>query len=233
MDLIESNITNRHPWELSRVESLIKEINKYKISGDVLDIGCGDCYFDYELLKSNQNINKLYGIDIYAKEEIKDGKYMVINDYKKLKNKKFDTIIMCDVIEHIENDADFLENTVKNLLKKDGKIIITVPAYQKLFSKHDEELKHYRRYNIKMIKELCDKTSFKIKKFHYFYALLLFPRVITKMLNKDNKANNWKYNENHIITKFIKCVLNIDYFICKKMNKLSFGLSLFIIIENN
>lgn len=232
MDLIEcNNIINRHPWELSRVESLIKEINKYEINGDVLDIGCGDSYFDYELLKKNKNINKLYGIDIYAKEEIKDEKYIVINDYKKLKNKKFDAIIMCDVIEHIENDSDFLENTVKKLLKKDGKIIITVPAYQSLFSKHDEELRHYRRYNIKMIKELCDKTSFKIKKFHYFYALLLLPRVVTKTLNKDNKANNWKYNESHIITKIIKWVLNADYFICKKMNKLSFGLSLFIVIE--
>ena len=51
------------------------------------------------------------------------------------------------------------------------------------------------------------------------------------MFNKDNKANNWKYDKNHIVTKFVKEVLNIDYFICKKMNKLSFGLSLFILIQ--
>lgn len=232
MDLIESNsVINRHPWELSRVESLIKEINKYQIRGDVLDIGCGDGYFDTELLKRNNNINKLYGIDIYQKEEYNKGKYIVINDYKKLKDKKFDFIIMCDVIEHIEDDSDFLKNTVKKLLKKNGKVIITVPAYQSLFSKHDEALRHYRRYNRKMIKELSKKASFKINKCHYFYASLVFPRILTKLLNKDNAVNNWKYDEKHIITRIIKGVLNTDYFICKKMNRLSFGLSLFAVLS--
>ena len=231
MDLIESNITNRHPWELSRVESLIKEINKYKICGDILDIGCGDCYFDYELLKNNQNINKLYGIDIYAKEEIKEDKYLVVNDYSKLKKKKFDTILMFDVLEHVSDDAEFLSKTVSPLLKDNGKIILTVPAYQALFSKHDISLKHFRRYNVRMIKDCSNKANLKVIKSHYFYASLLPLRLLTKLLNRDNKANEWKYNEKHIITRMIKSVLNFDYNICKKMNKLSFGLSLFIVIE--
>ena len=138
---------------------------------------------------------------------------------------------MLDVIEHIENDYDFLENTVNKLLKNDGKVIITVPAYQFLFGRHDIELKHYRRYNLKMMKELCNKTSFKIKKAHYFYASLVLPRLISKLLNKDDRINNWKYSKNHILTKFFEGLLNLDYFICKKMNKLSFGLSLFIVLE--
>ena len=143
MDLIETNNNEfRHPWELSRTSSLIKDINKYHIEGSILDIGCGDSYFDYQLLDNNKNINKLYGIDIYAKDEYKDGNYIVLNNYDKLKNKKFDTIIMLDVIEHIENDAEFLENTVNKLLNKNGKVIITVPAYQCLFSKHDIESLH-------------------------------------------------------------------------------------------
>ena len=232
MDLIEKNDNeNRHPWELSRINSLVKEINKYHTKGDVLDIGCGDSFFDYQLLEKNKNINKLYGIDIYTKEEYTDHNYIVINNYDKLKNKKFDTIIMLDVIEHIEDDYDFLENTVKKLLKNDGKVIITVPAYQFLFGKHDIELKHFRRYNLKMIRKLCDKTSFKIKKAHYFYASLVLPRLMSKLLNKDDRINNWKYSKNHILTKLFEGILNLDYFICKKLNKLSFGLSLFVVIE--
>ena len=50
MDLIEKNDNeNRHPWELSRIESLVKEIDKYHTRGNVLDIGCGDSFFDYQL----------------------------------------------------------------------------------------------------------------------------------------------------------------------------------------
>jgi len=233
MDLIEYKNTNinRHPWELSRVECLIKEVKKYHNGKNILDIGCGDSYFDYRLMEEITDINKFYGIDIYAKDEIKDGKYIIINDYKKLKNKKFDTILMFDVLEHIKDDADFLKNTVIPLLNDDGKIIMTVPAYQSLFSKHDEELKHYRRYNIKMIRNASNKSGLKIINYHYFYASLVFVRIITKLLNKDNKVNEWNKDDRNIMTRFMRGVLNLDYSICKKMNKLSFGLSLFIVLE--
>ena len=138
---------------------------------------------------------------------------------------------MFDVLEHVEDDADFLEKTVKPLLTDDGKIIMTVPAYQSLFSKHDEELKHYRRYNIKMIRDASEKSGFKIVKYHYFYASLVFVRILTKLLNKDNKVNEWNKDEKNILTRLMKGILNLDYNVCKKMNKLSFGLSLFIVLE--
>ena len=152
------------------IEDVIKEIKKYHIGNSIIDIGCGDSYFDYRLMEQVDNINKFYGIDIYADEEIKDGKYCVLNDYSKLKNKKFDTVIMFDVLEHIEDDIDFLKNTVNNLLKDKGKIIMTVPAYQSLFSKHDVKLKHFRRYNIKTLREVAEKSSFKVINYHYFYT---------------------------------------------------------------
>lgn len=232
MDLIESNNNvNRHPWELSRVSCLIKEVKKYHKGKNILDIGCGDAYFDYRLMEEITDIDKFYGIDIYAKEEINNGKYTIVNDYKRLNKLKFDTILMFDVLEHIEDDSEFLKKTVMPLLNANGKIIMTVPAYQSLFSKHDEELKHFRRYNIKMIKNAVSKAGLKIIKYHYFYASLVFVRIVTKLLNKDNKVNNWDKNEDNFMTKFMKGVLNLDYNICKKMNKLSFGLSLFIVLE--
>ena len=233
MDLIECKqyCVHRHPWELSRVHCVIEEVIKYHNGTKILDIGCGDSYLDYQLIEKIEGIDKVYGIDIYTENEINDNKYIVVNDYKKLKNKKFDTILMFDVLEHVENDEDFLNKTVMPLMKDNGRIIMTVPAYQSLFSNHDKELKHHRRYNIKMFRDICDKSKFKIINYHYFYASLVPIRLISKLLNKDNKVNEWKYDDKHLLTRLMKGVLNLDYFICKKMNKLSFGLSLFIVLE--
>ncbi len=233
MDLIEKKdgVINRHPWELSRLDSLIKEIRKYHNKGLILDIGCGDSFFDKNLLESDINISKLYGVDIYLKKKIDIKKYYAVNDYDKLNGKKFETILMFDVLEHIEDDELFLNETVSALLKDNGKIIMTVPAHQFLFSKHDTFLKHYRRYNIKMIKELCVKTNYKIVNYHYFYFSLFIFRLLFR--NKGNEVSNWGYSENAFITKFIRTVLNIDYMFSKLMGRLSMGLSLFVVLEKD
>ena len=78
-----------------------------------------------------------------------------------------------------------------------------------------------------MLKELCQKTNYKIINYHYFYFSLFLFRLLFK--DKNNEINNWKYPESSIITKAIRTILNIDYSICK--TKLFTGLSLLIVIE--
>lgn len=47
MDLSEvGNNQNRHPWELSRDRGILRVLEKMPMEGNVLDIGCGDSYFD-------------------------------------------------------------------------------------------------------------------------------------------------------------------------------------------
>ena len=232
MDLIEqSDNVNRHPWELSRTDSLIKEIKRYHNKGLILDIGCGDSYFDLRLLNSNIDTPKLYGIDINLKKKIDINRYYVVNNYDKLNKKKFDTILMLDVLEHIEDDYSFLKDIVSTLLKDDGKIILTLPAHMFLYNKHDKELKHYRRYNVKMIKELCHMTNYKIINYHYFYFSLFIFRLVFR--NSGNEINNWRYKENSLITKIIRSILNIDYNICRLLSPCSNGLSLFVVLKKD
>ena len=64
---------------------------------------------------------------------------------------KFNTIIYLNVLEHIQNDFDEI-NSALNKLNSDGHLIILVPAHQNLFSKFDEAIGHYRRYNINFFK---------------------------------------------------------------------------------
>jgi len=70
-------------------------------------------------------------------------------------NSEYDLIIMLDVLEHIKESENFM-NEVKKIIKKNGKIVIGVPAYQSLWSGHDEALKHYRRYTWKTLKKYLD-----------------------------------------------------------------------------
>src|SRR5688572_18311517 len=57
----------------------------------------------------------------------------------------FDVVTMFDVLEHLSDDSRAL-NEVHRVLRPGGALVLSVPAYQKLWSAHDEALHHFRRY---------------------------------------------------------------------------------------
>ena len=65
---------------------------------------------------------------------------------------KFNTIIYLNVLEHIKDDIDEI-NFAINKLNSGGHLIILVPAHQKLYTKFDESIGHYKRYNLNFFKE--------------------------------------------------------------------------------
>ena len=102
-----------------------------------------------------------------------------------IKENKFDTIFYLDVIEHIEDDR-FELDTAYNLLKKNGHLIIIVPAFQILFSKFDQRVGHFRRYRKEFFKRYSDEKNLKIKKLVYFDFLGFFIILFSKLLNLTN-----------------------------------------------
>ena len=82
---------------------------------------------------------------------------------------RFDTVIASNVIEHIADDRLAVRNC-KNMLKQNGNLILLVPAYQQLYNAFDKQLGHYRRYNIKQLKQLVESEKMKVVHSGYFNA---------------------------------------------------------------
>lgn len=85
----------------------------------------------------------------------------------------FNLVVMFDVLEHIEADVDSLK-TLKTCMKPDGTIVIAVPAYQWLWSAHDEAHHHKRRYSKATLTRALKDASFQIEYISY-YNFFLFP----------------------------------------------------------
>lgn len=142
------------------------------LKGDVLEVGAGigetthilcsnsiDSWLclepDQDL--SNEIILKKEKKYIPSFVEVKTGTIKSLD-----KNKKFDCIIYIDVIEHIEYDSEEL-NQVKAFLKPNAHLIILVPAHNYLYSKFDEKIGHFRRYNKNMLIKAVPSNLTKIK----------------------------------------------------------------------
>jgi 2-polyprenyl-3-methyl-5-hydroxy-6-metoxy-1,4-benzoquinol methylase len=82
---------------------------------------------------------------------------------------KYDTVFALNVVEHIEDELQVFENFY-SLLKKNGMLIILVPAYNFLYNRFDKELMHFRRYNNTSLQALFKKDKFRIITDFYFNA---------------------------------------------------------------
>jgi SAM-dependent methyltransferase len=77
----------------------------------------------------------------------------VCGTLESLIGKQFDTIVYIEVLEHIENDREELNQAASHLLPG-GHLIVLAPAHQRLFSPFDVAIGHFRRYNRAMLRAI-------------------------------------------------------------------------------
>ena len=82
-------------------------------------------------------------------------------------------ILMMDVLEHVDDDVS-LVRAYTDHIPDDARLLITVPAFQFLWSGHDEFLDHRRRYTIDMVRKTVETAGLKVVKDRYFFGGL-FP----------------------------------------------------------
>jgi len=83
---------------------------------------------------------------------------------------EFDCILCLDVIEHIEDDAAALEE-LRGVLRPDGALLLVVPAMPSLYGKRDEALGHYRRYDRRMLLDVCHRSRLRVQELRSWNAL--------------------------------------------------------------
>jgi SAM-dependent methyltransferase len=125
---------------------------------------------------SNSNLQGVYHIDFSDKN--------MENTHPELIG-KFDTIFALNVVEHIPDHIQAVKNAHK-MLRKDGTLIILVPAFQWLFNRFDEQLDHQRRYNKKSLKELVISNGFEVVHSQYFNFIGILGWFVSgKILGKE------------------------------------------------
>ena len=86
----------------------------------------------------------------------------------------FDAVFACDVIEHVADERAAL-GELHRVVKPDGRLVLTVPAFQFLWGEHDEINHHYRRYSRAQLARVLDATGWRVERLSYFNTLLFLP----------------------------------------------------------
>ena len=159
------------------VKYIIFKIRRF-LKDDVLEVGAGYGSFTKGYMKNFHSITLTdmdnNSFNLLKKNFINEKKINVINSSTKDIDKKFNTILYFNVLEHVEEDKLEIKTALEKL-NNGGYLIILVPAHQKIYSKLDKAVGHYKRYDIDFFKKNRFENS-KIIKLHFldFFGYLLY-----------------------------------------------------------
>lgn len=218
MDLKEltDSRTSRHPWETSRLKAVQRILAPYAFEGiRVLDVGCGDGFVARGIF-GGLEAKEITAVDIYLSDEL-------MRDLANLpggvryrqelpEDGTYDLVLLLDILEHVENDRGFLANLVDKHVAPGGKVLITVPAFQTLYSRHDEFLGHYRRYTLQELVAVATSGDLNIIASGCLFFSLLLPKfILYKLLAYDRETKEvGKWRRGPVVTKILESVMNMD-----------------------
>lgn len=135
----------------------------------------------------------------------------------------FDVVISCDCFEHIENDKKAVSE-VHRVLKPNGILLFTVPAFQSLYSSHDKALDHFRRYSKKTIG--IAMAPFTKRKFYFWNTILFPPAAISRLLRKNAKPKVDNPQMGKWMNAIMYRILKVDNSLIKRNLSMPAGLSI-------
>jgi SAM-dependent methyltransferase len=144
------------------------------LTGDILEVGAGigsnTLFLDpggvgrWVCLEPDPELNRQL-VKNFGETKPRRTYEAVCGTLASLAGQQFDTIIYIDVLEHIDDDREEL-NQAASRLRSGGHLIVLSPAHQRLFSRFDAAIGHFRRYNRSMLRTITP-ASLRLERMRY------------------------------------------------------------------
>jgi SAM-dependent methyltransferase len=171
-----------HWWYRARREvlaALIERTIKLPKKARILEVGCGTGH-NIQMLERFGNVD---GIEIdpeaRAFAEKRLGRKIAtapLPEMPGIKRGHYDLVAALDVVEHIDDDHAAIAG-LASCIKPGGKLLVTVPAHQWMWSAHDELNHHKRRYSKRGLRQLIEASPLQLDAIGYFNSFL-FPLAV-------------------------------------------------------
>jgi SAM-dependent methyltransferase len=190
---------DEHWWFATRtwaIETFLEKLPKQN-NLDILDVGCGAGNMIHHLAQ----YGRVKGIEVdprpvkIAQERGYDVRLGDATQTIPFPDASFDLVTALDVIEHVDADENILREAFR-VLRPNGHLLITTPAFQWLWSHNDELNAHKRRYTAKELREKMERAGFQITRLSYNF-FLVFPLAAGMILLKNATGKKAELKSHH------------------------------------
>ncbi|HYC62741.1 MAG TPA: class I SAM-dependent methyltransferase [Thermoanaerobaculia bacterium] len=190
-------VEERSFWFTHRNRAIVAAVRKYPpAGGPIFDVGAGNGYVTAALQAAGFPALAIEPNRTGAQNAVARGVEHVVCGGLPSDAFRYGTagaIGLFDVLEHIEHDGHFLR-MLRPYLKPRGRLYLTTPAYQWLWSANDEHSGHYRRYTLERLTAVVNDAGYRVHYATYIFwflppAVFLFRTLARKSGNAPRKAS--------------------------------------------
>jgi SAM-dependent methyltransferase len=188
-------VDEHHWWYRGRRKVLRAELDRIPLpsGAQILDAGCGSG----RTLEELAPFGTVRGLELdpsaaavaraRGQGEVLEGRL----EQLPWEAETFDLITCLDVIEHTPDDRVTLRE-LRRVTRPGGYLLVTVPAYQALWSQHDEANHHFRRYNRRMLTAAAGESGWTVERMTSFNSLLFAPAAAVRLIQRRRPSADYK-----------------------------------------
>lgn len=235
MDLKETDILgddiDKHWYYRSKAMAIIRLIEGVP-SKRILDVGAGSGFFSRYLLSSTSS-KESWCVDTSYKADFDENHACKIIHYRRsIGAVSVDLVLLMDVLEHVDDDVELLKKYVDKV-PRGCQFLISVPAFQFLWSGHDDFLDHKRRYTLNQLETTVREAGLNVKRGSYYFGGV-FPiaallRLAQTVGGRNTAARSQLSKHTPIVNGILKLICYAELPIMR-LNRLA-GLTAFCLAE--
>lgn len=171
-------------WFGHRNRCILEAVKVFPPPGTLFDVGGGNGYVARALQESGLDVVLVEPGPAGVRNALKRGIRQVVRatlEDAGVLAESLPAVGLFDVVEHIPDDFGFLAG-IKPLIIPGGRVYITVPAYQWLWSGEDVLAGHSRRYSVGSLRRVLEKAGYVVEFVTYFFGFLPLPILLNRAL---------------------------------------------------
>jgi hypothetical protein len=184
MDLKETSILGdaiaKHWYYQSKAQALLRLVQGERPAA-LLDVGSGSAFFAKQVL-AGTDCREAWCVDTsYPRDSDGTVDAKPIHFRRSITGCPADLVLLMDVLEHVDDDTALLSHYV-DMAPRGATFVISVPAFQFMWSGHDEFLGHKRRYTLGQIESVVSQAGLTPRRGTYYFGFALPIAYATRRL---------------------------------------------------